>query len=196
MIHEQELILLSFLQQFRSSFADIFFSILNHFDSVPYYLILLLILILVKPKTGLKVFCLFIASYYLGALLKDYFALPRPYHLNPELGLVKVGGYGFPSGAAQSAVIISNLIIRFFKNNWKWVVALSYFCLISVSRIYLGVHFFTDIIAGWFIGWILVTSLHSFFPLNHFDKEKSLLNSFKTYWIKDKKKAEFVRDEN
>jgi hypothetical protein len=48
--------------------------------------------------------------------------------------------------------LLGGLIIYTFRKRWAWIVGLNYFFWISLSRLYLGVHFPTDILGGWVVG--------------------------------------------
>lgn len=78
----------------------------------------------------------------------------------PDLAdrLVLAGGYSFPSGhATQSAAIWGTLALlaasRFPSHRLSiWSAAATIAVSVGVSRVYLGVHWFTDVIAGWALG--------------------------------------------
>lgn len=62
------------------------------------------------------------------------------------------GGYSFPSGHSQgSATLFSSLAI-WLKRRWMTVIAIIVPLLVAFSRLYLGVHFPTDVIAGLALG--------------------------------------------
>jgi undecaprenyl-diphosphatase len=89
--------------------------------------------------------------------LKDAFARARP-DVVPHL--VKVGGLSFPSGHSMAAAVIyltlGALLARFTARRRVRVyvigVSLALTFLIGVTRIYLGVHYPTDVLAGWAAG--------------------------------------------
>lgn len=75
--------------------------------------------------------------------------------------LIEQGGYSFPSGHLDSSIAIYGALILFLlvtqRSRW-WrttaVILLTAFILsIGFSRIYVHVHFPTDVLAGWFLGW-------------------------------------------
>jgi membrane-associated phospholipid phosphatase len=101
-----------------------------------------------------------------GALdweLKRYFARARP---DVALMLRRAAGYSFPSGHAMESTILfaalSYLAIRTFPR-WRWksaVLALSATLIVAVafSRVYLGVHWISDVAAGIVVGLLWVTT--------------------------------------
>lgn len=91
--------------------------------------------------------------------LKQFFSHPRPFELDSSLQLVGTSGYGFPSGHAQTAVLFWGYLGT--KTQWrlKYAVVVPMILLIGLSRIYLGVHFPTDVLAGWLIGLVILMPL-------------------------------------
>lgn len=93
----------------------------------------------------------------LNQAMKFIFRRPRP---DVTLHLIDQGGYSFPSGHAMGSIIVYGalifLIVRLSNNkkrNRIAVLALSLLIgLIGMSRVYLGVHFMSDIIGGFSLG--------------------------------------------
>lgn len=83
----------------------------------------------------------------------------------PENALIPVSGYSFPSGHATIAIILFSLLIYFFKDEIKDEILKGLFILLNIiiilaigfSRIYLGVHWFTDVLAGFTLGLFWLT---------------------------------------
>jgi undecaprenyl-diphosphatase len=89
----------------------------------------------------------------LSLLLKSMIARPRPEIL--DLGfLVSAMFYSFPSDHASTAFIMFGVMGHYFKKFKKAFYLLA--VLIAFSRIYLGAHYATDVVAGAFLG-ILVS---------------------------------------
>ncbi len=85
--------------------------------------------------------------------LKVGFGRPRP-DLVPQLA--EVHSLSFPSGHAMlSAVIyltLGALLARFHKRKRERALIMLYAVLVGASRVYLGVHWPTDVLAGWALG--------------------------------------------
>jgi undecaprenyl-diphosphatase len=73
--------------------------------------------------------------------------------------------YGFPSGHAMSSMsFIAALVILTWGTRWCWLVLLSgslFVVTIGWTRLYLGVHFPSDVLAGWMVSlaWAIGLSL-------------------------------------
>ena len=157
LLHRVELEWIHWLHQMRTPFLDQLFQWLNFFDRPEFFFILIPVIWLGEGwKAGLRLFSILFLSGLANQILKELFASPRPFHLEPSLGILEVSGFGFPSGAAQNVILLSGLLVRLSKSVWKWGVALAYIGLVSLSRVYLGVHFPTDVLGGWLIGFCLL----------------------------------------
>lgn len=147
------------------SFLDRFFLTWDHVDSFGFLVFaILLVWFFVGREIGIKFFYLILLSGAINTALKIYFQEPRPCQLFPNLGLVCPNEFGFPSGAAQSAMIFLGLTFIETSKKWYRFLICLYFILLSFSRVYLGAHFFTDILGGWFIGVLLVLLYWKVFP--------------------------------
>lgn len=180
MSHSSELEIIRFIQEFRSPILDGFFKFLDYFDRQEFLFTLIPTIWLGNGwKSGLKLFYILFLSYLANIALKEVFLSPRPFHIDPSVGIIHVQGYGFPSGAAQTVILLSGLLLNFWKSHSKWAVIFVYIGFVSFSRVYLGVHFPTDILAGWgvgltlwalytYIGPVLETQLEKLKPLSLF----------------------------
>jgi len=129
--------------------------------------ILLITYFLYKEKRwfAIRITALALSSLLLKFILKLYFQRARP-----DIPVIeKVDGYSFPSGHALIGVVFYGLVIFviWHEVKQKWLkIALTilfvlFILLISFSRIYLRVHYASDVIAGIAVGFIwLVLSLN------------------------------------
>jgi membrane-associated phospholipid phosphatase len=152
-----ELELIRAIQTLRSPALDLLFRSITSLGNEDFYFLLLpLLLWCVDFAIGARLAAVFLVSTYINVSLKDLFRLPRPFVLDPSVRLYDAEGYGMPSGHAQLSVVIWGTLAHAFRKAWLWLVAGLLAALIGFSRIYLGVHFPTDVLAGWLIGAALV----------------------------------------
>lgn len=116
-------------------------------------IIALALLLLKKHRQQAVLFVIALAGTgILNQTLKFIFKRDRP-DINR---LIDIGGYSFPSGHTMIAfslyTILAYIIWRNLKNSWGRIVilvlAVFMIIMIAVSRIYLGVHFPSDIVGG------------------------------------------------
>ncbi len=138
---------------------DAVFKAITFVGDEEFFLILLpLIFWCVDFAVGTRLAFAFLLSVYANVGLKDLFAHPRPFELDPTVKLHEAEGYGMPSGHSQAAVVVWGIIAAGFRRTWLWIVAILLMALIGFSRIYLGVHFPTVVLAGWAIGAVFLVA--------------------------------------
>ena len=130
----------------------------NHQFLIPANLVLIIYFLFLKKHRwySIKVPVIAIGGVSLMFLLKQFFNRPRP--LVPLLEPVK--GLSFPSGHALMSMSFYGLLIFLVWENvsnkvWKWILTvllLMFIFLIGLSRIYLRLHYFSDVIAGFAAG--------------------------------------------
>ena len=140
-----------------SDFATPIAKFITNFGGAIFLIILtiLLLLVLKNKKVGLSICINLVVVTILNQLLKRLLQRPRP----TEFRIIEETGYSFPSGHSMVSMAFYGyliyLIYRFVKNKYlKWIsiVLLSLLiCLIGISRIYLGVHYTSDVLGGFLI---------------------------------------------
>lgn len=108
----------------------------------------------VNRKKGAELGLLVLASTFINLWLKQIFGWPRPFDIIPSVGLASESSYGMPSGHSQLSVVFSAYIIQFLPKKWRPFMLIGFPLLIGFSRIYLGVHFLTDVLGGYLAGTI------------------------------------------
>jgi undecaprenyl-diphosphatase len=91
----------------------------------------------------------------LGVLLKYAVARARPVLPDP---VAAAGGYSFPSGHALNSALCCGILLvvvhRLLSRRilpWAWAAATFLVLLTGFDRIALGLHFVSDVVAGWFV---------------------------------------------
>lgn len=144
----------------RGTWSDAFFIGWNFVDTA-YFLFFLVpfLWIFSDKRLGKKVFYAALLSSLANGWLKEIFQVIRPFHLDPSLHVLAVKGWSFPSGAAQTAIWLPGLCALQSKQLRSWLWAGLFAALLSFSRVYLGVHYPTDLMGGWIVGasilWLL-----------------------------------------
>ncbi len=111
----------------------------------------------VDATMGVRLAVVLIASNGLNGLFKIAFHLPRPYWVDLRVkALSSETSYGIPSGHAMNATTICGFVAAQVRKWWAWVAAIVLILMISLSRLYLGVHFPTDVLAGWILGIVVL----------------------------------------
>lgn len=120
--------------------------------------IVLTLLMLCHPKTRqagiLTALALLFGLLVTNLLLKPQVMRPRPW-LSVEglIPLVSPGDpWSFPSGHSTAAFAAAGIWVRALPRRWMRTAALLLAVLMALSRLYVGVHFPTDVLAGTCVG--------------------------------------------
>ncbi|MDY6846771.1 MAG: phosphatase PAP2 family protein [Chloroflexota bacterium] len=106
---------------------------------------------------GLRVGIIFLLGSSLNAFFKFIFHSPRPYWVSSRVHAYSFEtSFGLPSGHAQISATMWGWLAVEVKKRWFKILSLILIFLIGVSRLYLGVHFLSDVLLGWILGGLLV----------------------------------------
>ncbi|GHV55662.1 phosphatidic acid phosphatase [Spirochaetia bacterium] len=133
----------------------------TNFGATPAYVVLLLLIFwCFDEKKGVRLGLAIMASAWINLGLKFALHQPRPFwnEWDPKVGMVKESSNGFPSGHAQISLTVWTIIASWGKKKYFYAAAVFLTLLVSFSRIYLGVHFPTDILGGWVLGTLALTA--------------------------------------
>lgn len=143
-----------------------FFQFISLLGLEEFYLAIIpLIYWCLDKKLGKHLGYTFLFANALNYLGKHSFRGPRPYWLEPSLGLSTESSYGIPSGHTEAAAAFYLFLAGWFRKGWVWLAALFMIIAMGLSRIYLGVHFVHDVVAGLLIA---VLSLAGYFVWMHY----------------------------
>ena len=158
------------VRNFNNVYFDNFFKFITMFGNPKVVIIILIILnILLSRKDALICDILSITSVITNFIIKNLVMRDRP----NVLRLIKQGGYSFPSGHAMISIMLYGYLFYLVHKritNKKLKFLLQFFIIIfifllCISRIYVGVHYATDIIGGVLLGLFLLILI-----LNYQDK--------------------------
>lgn len=93
----------------------------------------------------------------INEVFKLTFHQPRPYWVSSKVqALSAENSFGLSSGHASMATGIWGVMAIQLKRTWVTIASLFLITCIGISRIYLGVHFPHDVLAGWALGAVLL----------------------------------------
>lgn len=118
----------------------------------------------IHRKKGAELGLLILGSAFINLWVKQLLTWPRPYEIIPTLALAKESTYGMPSGHSQLSVVFWAFAAQFLPHHLRLLAVLGMPFLIGFSRIYLGVHFPSDVVGGYVIGAILFVLFKAFGP--------------------------------
>ncbi len=151
----------NFFYNFSSSQATVIFLIITFLASKEFIILMCLIFILIslikrKYQTSFLIILNIVISLLLNQTFKAIIRRERPF----ELMIVNESGYSFPSGHSMTALIFYGYFIYLtWESNLKkiskiliTILNIILILLVGISRIYLGVHYPTDVIGAYFLG--------------------------------------------
>ncbi len=157
-----------------------FLKFITDFGNVHYLLFFLfLTFFLFKKKSKWKfLVCMMVLEVTSNILLKNFFARPRP----NVLWLIEETGFSFPSGHMMASTMFYGLCIYFLlesdQNKLIKIIGSLFFTLlillIGTSRIYLGVHYTSDILGGFLISFCFLNFGVFFYRSMHNNEKNSI----------------------
>lgn len=155
-----ELHLIQQLQTQLAPNADLLFKLFNFLgESKLFFICVPIIWAFAGWQTGFRSLLLLSISAETVNILKALFTLPRPFQLIPNLQRMEVYGFGMPSGHATVAVVFWGYCWLRFKHvlpktyhNPALLTLSTILIGCAISRVYWGVHFFSDSLAGILLG--------------------------------------------
>lgn len=150
-----------FVQSFHTPLFDSLAQAITMVGEDTFFIILALVIIwCINKKEGWHLGLIALSSGALNAGIKQIFKIQRPIGGEDirSLRLETAGGYSFPSGHTQFTASIWTKLALMVKGHWFSILAAILIVLVGLSRIYLGVHYLSDVIAGLIIGilWALI----------------------------------------
>ncbi|MEQ1483944.1 phosphatase PAP2 family protein [Methyloglobulus sp.] len=186
-LYKIELKIIAQLQNQLAPQADLLFRILNLVgENVVFFILVPIIWAYSGWQTGVRCVLLLITAAESSNILKIIFALPRPFHLMPELQRMEAYGFGMPSGH----VLVGTAFWGYCWHSFKRLLPqqkqrTGFYLLITVltgcgiARVYWGVHFVSDVFVGATFGLLL---LNLFIRLEEQGLWHQMTSARKTPW--------------
>lgn len=145
------------IQIFNSNKMTTFFKIYTEISGSIFLVVLciLLFLLLKNKKYGVLIIINLVTTVIINQILKNIFLRQRPL----DLMLIQESGYSFPSGHSMASMSFYGFLIFLvwqtkINKKYKWLLTIMFsmiIILVGISRVYLGVHYFSDVLAGFCI---------------------------------------------
>ena len=143
----------------RTDFGEAIFSIITFFGNWQFLLPVIAVIIWVLFKKNRKEFIIPFGLTILGAETVTFLGKMMFHRSRPLFAVFHETDFSFPSGHATIAVAfygyLAYILARSAKKRYRWLIisgAILIAGLIGYSRLYLGVHYVSDILAGYLIG--------------------------------------------
>ncbi|MBF7683382.1 phosphatase PAP2 family protein [Acinetobacter sp. B5B] len=171
-LHTLDNNLLLLITQYRSTFLNDFSILLSKLGGMPAFIFVVFayfVWFIRKKRFTQTIYLLLssVGSIFIGWSLKYVVDRGRPQIIEH---LVQSYGASFPSAHSLYAAVLASFIALFIckdsqKKSAKILLFLVFFwpLFMGVSRVYLGVHYPSDVLAGWGIGFIWVSLLYLFY---------------------------------
>ena len=152
----------NYIAQFINDYNTQIFKVITFFGSTIFMIFITIILTyFYRKKRGVLILIIMLISTIINNLLKILIARPRP----TILQLVTEKSYSFPSGHTMAITTLVGIILYLIwqpkEKRGRLTIILSLILgiipfLIMLSRIYLGIHYFSDCLGGYIISIILI----------------------------------------
>jgi membrane-associated phospholipid phosphatase len=165
------------LQAHGSPFLDVVARALHILGSSAAYIVVGLLIFwrLDRRFTAHWLFAIVVTSLATDSL-KLLFAAPRPFQVAPELIhplILQFDSHGLPSGHTSHFLVAFGLFAAVYGRWWMWAATVVATVIMGWSRMYAGVHYPQDVIAG-----VIVGSICLWFSVRYFDSFMRLWEGF------------------
>ena len=152
----------------RSTLLDFFFINITKLCNPLFITIASIIVLMLLRKDNRLFFGInTLLTIFTNQILKRIIRRPRPNHIR----LIKESGFSYPSGHSMIAVALYGfliyLVIKKVKNKYLKIslitLLISIIILVGISRVYLGVHYPTDVISGYLLAISIIITVKNYY---------------------------------
>ncbi len=146
------------IQSISNSTFDMLFKAITNLGSETFYMLIIPIIYwCFSKKNGFRLALLFSLSAFVNLTLKAFFHLPRP--SDPSIKMLykeaAAGTVGFPSAHSQGTTTFWSYVVSQAKKRFLLYLGVILVTLVSLSRVYLGLHYLHDVIGGILVGLVV-----------------------------------------
>ena len=170
-----QLEILVFLQSIHTPFLDKAMNFISLLGEIAVPLIVLAVTYwCISRRKAFAVLSSLMTALLATQVIKAIVRSPRPFQAHPELiegGRIETAtGYSFPSGHSTTSSAFYSSLAAVYRKKWLTVLAVLLIAAIPLSRMYLGVHWPSDVLAGTAIGLLSGLLLTDIFQRIYDDK--------------------------
>ncbi|HOP57153.1 MAG TPA: phosphatase PAP2 family protein [Bacillota bacterium] len=174
-----EVEIIKWFQSFRNGFWDLFFQLWTMFgEELVIVGILGFMFWCLDKKRGEAIGITVFASLIFNSALKGFVQRIRPYDADADIVNVRsstTDKYSFPSGHTQGAATTFFSLSTWMKKHWLTILSIVVVIMVMLSRMYLGAHYLTDVIAGGLLGLAFAIGFYYLF--------QKVKNRALIYWV-------------
>ncbi|MGE1033505.1 phosphatase PAP2 family protein, partial [Bacillus sp. GKis3/1] len=154
-----DMLFLEWMTSFEGSVLTTFFKLVSSLANETLYLVIISFLCwCVSKRKAFHMIVMLCFSGYIGLVIKEFMKIPRPYTYDGIQSLYEksAAGYSFPSTHVQLATTFWGSFMILCKKRIIWIIGIVFIILVATSRLYLRVHWLSDIIGAVLISVIVV----------------------------------------
>ncbi|ARZ62425.1 phosphatase PAP2 family protein [Bacillus anthracis] len=146
-----DMLFLEWMTSLEGSVLTAFFKLVSILANETLYLVIISFLYwCVSKRKAFHMIVMLCFSGYIGIMVKEFMKIPRPYTYDGIEALYEksAAGYSFPSTHVQLSTTFWGSFMILCKKRIVWIIGIIFIILVAISRLYLRVHWLSDIIGA------------------------------------------------
>lgn len=160
------------LSKFRADGLTGLMKIMTKIGDGYVWAVICIVVAIINPKVGGAIIIASLTQIIVQQIVKHIFCRERPYIAHDDIFYIipPPDKFSFPSGHTAAAFVMVFAIFHFYPLFFGLILVVA--CLIAISRVYLGLHYPSDILGGIILGYISyktgIIAMHFLLQYNHF----------------------------